>query len=40
MTLSEAALERVEGKKVCVSWNQSPGLSLLLLRDKVIKLIW
>lgn len=31
--------EKVEGK-LCVSWNQSLGLWLWVLRDKVIRLIW
>lgn len=39
VALLEAAPERVEGK-LCVSWNQSLGLWLLVLRDKIIMLIW
>lgn len=38
-SLGEASPERVEGK-LCVSWNQSLGLWLLVLRDKVIMLLW
>lgn len=37
--LSKASREGVEGK-LCFSWNQSLRLWLLVLRDKVVMLIW
>lgn len=37
----EATLEEGEGERSCVyAWNQSPGLWLLVFRDKLILLIW